>query len=159
MERLVVKSLSLELPNRLLLDDVSFLAESGSCLAVTGPLGSGKTTLLNCLCGITMSTSGSVYVDGKELSSTGMSERSSFRLREIGMIFQFGKLLPELTVLENVTLPLRLMGLSRDEVERRGGRGWPVSDSRTVVRLALRFSLVGRFNGLVSRGRWHTSRV
>lgn len=119
MGQLEISDLSLDVPGRRLLDRVGFDAEPGECLAVMGPSGSGKTSLLNCLCGITTPTSGSVTVDETELTGLGLSKRTAFRLRRIGMVFQYGELLPELTVLENVALPLRLMGSSRDEAERR----------------------------------------
>lgn len=119
MSLLEVSGLSLDVPGRRLLYDVNFAVEAGECLAVVGPSGSGKTSLLNCLCGIATPSSGSVRVDGQELTGFGLSEQTAFRLRRVGMVFQFGELLPELTVLENVALPLRLMGVSRSEAERR----------------------------------------
>lgn len=139
MERLEVRDLSLDVPGRRLLNDVNFSAGAGECLAIMGPSGSGKTSLLNCLCGIATPASGSVRIDGVKLSSLGVSKRSEFRLRNVGMVFQFGELLPELTTLENVALPLRFMGISRREAERRaeewldrlglGGRGEARSDA------------------------------
>lgn len=118
-DRLEVGTLTLDVPGRRLLDDINLAAGAGECLAVVGPSGSGKTTLLNCLSGIAAPSGGSVRVDGMELTSLTLSKRTAFRLRRIGMIFQFGELLPELTALENVTLPIRLMGFSRHEAERR----------------------------------------
>lgn len=123
MEQLEVTSLFLDVPGRRLLDDISLEARAGECLAVVGPSGSGKTSLLNCLCGVTTPTSGSVRVAGTEVTGLRMSKRSAFRLRHIGMVFQFGELLPELTALENVALPLRLQGISRIEAERRAEEG------------------------------------
>lgn len=133
MKRLEVIDLSLEVPGRRLLDEVGFEAKAGECLAVMGPSGSGKTSLLNCLCGIATPSGGSVRINGMELTGLGPSKRAAFRLRRVGMVFQFGELLPELSALENVALPLRLMGSSRREAERKaeawlerlglGGRG------------------------------------
>lgn len=119
LEGLKVEGLSLDVPGRRLLDAIEFTAEAGECLAVVGPSGSGKTSLLNCLSGIVMPTAGSVRVDGVELAGLKVSKRTAFRLRRIGMVFQFGELLPELTALENVALPLRLLGGSRRDAERR----------------------------------------
>jgi putative ABC transport system ATP-binding protein len=116
---LEVSDLSLHVPGRRLLADVSFTAEAGECLAIMGPSGAGKTSLLNCLCGIATPASGSVRVDGVDLTGLGMSGRSAFRLRRVGLVFQFGELLPELSALENVALPLRLMRVARSEAERR----------------------------------------
>lgn len=117
--QLEVRNLTLDVPGRRLLNGIGFAGRAGECLAVMGPSGSGKTSLLNCLCGIATLTAGSVQVDGVELTSLGLSKRTAFRLRRIGMVFQFGELLPELTALENVALPLRLMGFSRNEAEHR----------------------------------------
>ncbi|WP_273844393.1 ABC transporter ATP-binding protein [Rubrobacter calidifluminis] len=122
VQLLEVSELSLDVPGRRLLDGVSFEAGAGECLAVVGPSGAGKTSLLNCLCGIAKPTAGSVWIEGAELSSLGPSRRAAFRLRNIGMVFQFGELLPELSALENVALPLRLMGVSRREAERRAAK-------------------------------------
>lgn len=117
--RLEVKDLSLVMPQRRLLDSVGFTVDSGEYLALVGPSGSGKTSLLNCLCGINSPTSGSVLVNGIDLTGLRLSKRSAFRLRHIGMVFQFGELLPELSVLENVALPARLMGLHRSDAEQQ----------------------------------------
>ncbi len=65
---------------------------------------------------------GSVFVAGTELTRLGQAERSELRLRRIGLVFQFGELLPELNALENVALPLRLTGASRSEAHRRARR-------------------------------------
>lgn len=121
MGRLEVSNLSLDVPGRRLLKGVSLAGEAGECLAVMGPSGAGKTSLLNCLCGIAAPSGGSVWVDGVELTALGPSKLADFRLRRIGMVFQFGELLPELTTLENVALPLRLLGSSRRDSERRAG--------------------------------------
>lgn len=85
-----------------------------------GPSGSGKTTLLNCLAGISPPDQGSVVVGGTDLTRLRPADRAAFRLRQIGMIFQFGELLPELSVLENVSLLLRLQRVRRNEAERQG---------------------------------------
>lgn len=126
------------MPGRRLLDHINFVSSAGECIAIVGPSGSGKTSLLNCLCAITSPTSGTVVIDGVELTGLGSSKRARFRLQYIGMVFQFGELLPELSMLENVALPLRLMGASRSEAEGRatdwleklglGGRGGAHTD-------------------------------
>ncbi len=118
MHRLEVSDLVLEVAERRLLDAVSFTAAAGTCLAIMGPSGSGKTSLLNCLCGIMLPTTGAVWVDGVEVTRLGVSKRAAFRLRRVGLVFQFGELLPELTVVENVSLPLRLLGVTRHEAEQ-----------------------------------------
>jgi putative ABC transport system ATP-binding protein len=84
-----------------------------------GPSGSGKSTLLNLVCGLDEPTSGSVKVEGVELSGLTDDARTRLRREKIGMIFQTFNLLPTLTAGENVALPLRLQGLSKHEAERR----------------------------------------
>jgi putative ABC transport system ATP-binding protein len=84
-----------------------------------GPSGSGKSTLLNLICGLDEPTSGSVKVDGLELSALSDDERTRQRREKIGMIFQTFNLLPTLTSLENVAFPLRLQGLAKKEAEHR----------------------------------------
>lgn len=112
-------NLTLDVPGRRLLDGISFSAAAGECLAIVGPSGSGKTSLLNCVGGIVAPLSGSVRVGEVELTSLRAHKRSTFRLRRVGMVFQFGELLPELSAIENVALPLRFMGVSRSDAERR----------------------------------------
>jgi ABC-type lipoprotein export system ATPase subunit len=117
--RLEVTDLSLTVPGRELFSDVSFAVDAGECVAVVGSSGVGKTSLLNCIAGITTPTSGSVVVDGSDLRNLRAPRRAEFRLRHIGIVFQFGELFPELTALENVALPLRLIGVERPEAETR----------------------------------------
>jgi len=117
--RLAVEGLSLEVSARRLLSGASFGVDAGECVAVVGPSGVGKTSLLNCVAGIDTPAAGSVRIDDTELSLLRADERAGFRLRHIGLVFQFGELLPELTLLENVALPLRLMDRSRREAEDR----------------------------------------
>ncbi|MFJ8952191.1 ABC transporter ATP-binding protein [Streptomyces sp. NPDC102381] len=101
------------------LDDASFSVHPGEVVAVMGPSGSGKSTLLHCLAGIVTPDSGTITYDGRELTSMSDAERSALRRGEFGFVFQFGQLVPELTCVENVALPLRLNGVKRKEAERR----------------------------------------
>ncbi|MEU4731031.1 ABC transporter ATP-binding protein [Streptomyces sp. NPDC023588] len=100
------------------LDGAEFSIHAGEIVAVMGPSGSGKSTLLHCLAGIVAPDSGSLTYAGRELSSMNDAERSALRRSEFGFVFQFGQLVPELTCLENVALPLRLTGVKRKEAER-----------------------------------------
>ncbi|MCX5385338.1 ABC transporter ATP-binding protein [Streptomyces sp. NBC_00083] len=101
------------------LDGAGFSIHPGEVVAVMGPSGSGKSTLLHCLAGIVTPDSGTITYDGRELSAMPDAERSALRRTEFGFVFQFGQLVPELTCVENVALPLRLTGVKRREAERR----------------------------------------
>jgi putative ABC transport system ATP-binding protein len=87
----------------------------GDFLALMGPSGSGKTTLLNLIAGIDRPTSGSVIVDGKEISRFSESALASWRARHVGFIFQLYNLIPVLNAFENVELPLLLTSLKKKE--------------------------------------------
>jgi putative ABC transport system ATP-binding protein len=101
------------------LDGASMSVAAGEIVAVMGPSGSGKSTLLHCLAGIITPDSGRVSYRGQELSALSDGRRSALRRGEFGFVFQFGQLVPELTCLENVALPLRLDGVRRREAQRR----------------------------------------
>lgn len=88
------------------------LAES---VALMGPSGSGKSTLLHCAAGILVPDAGTLQVLGTDVASMGESARARFRLEHLGLIFQLGELVSELTLEENVMLPLQLLGRSRQE--------------------------------------------
>ncbi|MCX5011999.1 ABC transporter ATP-binding protein [Streptomyces sp. NBC_00555] len=105
------------------LDGAEFSIHPGEVVAVMGPSGSGKSTLLHRLAGIVTPDSGSITYDGRELSAMNDAERSTLRRSEFGFVFQFGQLVPELTCVENVALPLRLTGVKRKEAERTA-LGW-----------------------------------
>jgi putative ABC transport system ATP-binding protein len=101
------------------LDRVDLEIERGEMVSIVGPSGSGKSTMLNLIGGLDRPTSGEVRVGGESL--TGLSDDRLTRLRreKIGFIFQFFNLLPSLTSLENVALPLHLKGLRRKDAEKR----------------------------------------
>jgi putative ABC transport system ATP-binding protein len=96
------------------LKQVTLTVEPGEIVSVMGKSGSGKTTLLDILGGIQRPDAGTVSVDDTELTAISESERTRFRRRWIGMVFQFFNLIPSLTALENVQFPLRINDLEVD---------------------------------------------
>jgi putative ABC transport system ATP-binding protein len=92
---------------------------SGEILAVMGPSGSGKSTLLHCLAGILKPDAGGVWFTGRRIDELPEQERSVLRRDRFGFVFQFGQLVPELTALENVALPLLLGGKRRADATER----------------------------------------
>ena len=97
------------------LDGVSVSVSDGEFIAVVGSSGSGKTTFLNMIGGLDLPTSGHVNIRGRQLGSLSQEELTVFRRRNIGFVFQNYNLLPFLNIWENITLPLRLDGVSVDE--------------------------------------------
>jgi len=96
---------------RLVLQEASAEFFKGEFSAILGKSGSGKSTLLNLISGIDRADQGSIWLEGRELTALDERQRTLFRRQHIGFIFQFFNLIPTLTVLENVTLPLELNGV------------------------------------------------
>jgi len=92
------------------LEDINFSIDAGSTNAIVGPSGSGKTTLLGLCAGLDRSTSGTVALNGIDLGTLNEDQRADVRNRYVGFIFQNFQLLPTLTALENVMVPLELRG-------------------------------------------------
>jgi putative ABC transport system ATP-binding protein len=101
------------------LDQLDLTIREGSFEALMGPSGSGKTTLLNLIAGLDQATGGSVTVAGKDLTRLSDGELAKFRAAKIGFIFQSYNLMPVLTAVENVELPLLLTSLGRGERRKR----------------------------------------
>jgi putative ABC transport system ATP-binding protein len=101
------------------LRDVSLLIEKGDMVVIMGPSGCGKTTLLNCLSGLDAPTSGIVKIEGIPLSQMNDNELSEYRATRMGFIFQSFNLLPVLTALENVELPLLVAGINEKDARLR----------------------------------------
>lgn len=97
------------------LNDISFDIARGEFLAIMGPSGSGKSTLLNLIAGIDRADSGSIVVNGEDITELSETELAGWRAGNVGFIFQFYNLIPVLTAAENVDLPLHLTGLSKKE--------------------------------------------
>jgi putative ABC transport system ATP-binding protein len=118
--------------------------QHGEVLAVMGLSGSGKSTLLHCLAGIFAPDSGDVTFDGRVLSALSDRERTRLRRTDFGFVFQFGQLVPELTAVDNIALPLLLGGVRRKAAYERAGAWFP--------RLGLA-GLEGRRTGELSGGQ------
>jgi putative ABC transport system ATP-binding protein len=95
------------------LQDLSFGAEDGQLVVLLGPSGCGKTTLLSCLAGLLTPTAGSILVDDVEVTALRGTARSDYRRSTVGVVFQAFNLIPSLTALGNVMVPLRLAGNGR----------------------------------------------
>jgi putative ABC transport system ATP-binding protein len=101
------------------LDEVSLAIARAEMVSIIGPSGSGKSTLLNLIGGLDRPTSGDVHIDGEPLANLSDDALTKVRRDKIGFIFQFFNLLPTLTCLENVGLPLHLRGWPRKKVDDR----------------------------------------
>jgi putative ABC transport system ATP-binding protein len=98
---------------------VTLNISAGEFTAIVGPSGSGKTTLLNLIGGLDKPTSGSLHVDGKDISLLKEREMTAFRLHHIGFVFQSYNLIPVLTAKENVAFVMELQGRKKGEIEKR----------------------------------------
>lgn len=98
---------------------VTLPVRRGEMVAIMGPSGCGKTTLLNCLSGLDDIDSGTVLIDGADLSTLGDARRTEFRARRMGFVFQLYNLLPVLSAVENVELPLLVSGVSAREARAK----------------------------------------
>ncbi|MFZ0047166.1 MAG: ABC transporter ATP-binding protein [Streptosporangiaceae bacterium] len=126
------------------LTGASLAVTPGEIVAVMGPSGSGKSTLLYCLAGILAPPRGEVWLDGRRLDTLTDSRRSELRRSEFGFVFQFGQLVPELTVADNIALPL-LLGRVRRKAAYARAAAW-------LPRLGLD-GLDGRRTGELSGGQ------
>ena len=100
-----------------ILDDISIRFETGETVAIVGASGSGKSTLLGLMAGLDGSSSGEIILDGHELSSLDEEQRAVLRGQLVGFVFQSFQLLPSLTALENVMLPIELKGDAQARVK------------------------------------------
>lgn len=116
---LEVRDVTKTLGGRQVLREVSLSIDRGANLTITGRSGSGKSTLLKLLAGLDAPTTGKVLLDGVDLAGLEDEALSAIRLRKIGLLFQSPMLLPDMTVRENVLLPLQLAEVPRPEAESR----------------------------------------
>lgn len=119
MSGLHVSNIRISTSNRELFLQTSLNVPFGQSVAIVGPSGSGKSSLLTCLAGIHRPDGGEIALGDVTFSDLNVNQRANLRLSMIGMVFQFGELLPELSVLENVSLPLLLLGSSQSEAKKR----------------------------------------
>jgi len=105
--------------DRTVLRDITATVNRGEVIVLLGRSGSGKSTLLNLLCGIDLPSSGHVFINNINITGLSEHERTLFRRKHIGFIFQFFNLIPTLTVEENLLLPLELNGLTGKEEEKK----------------------------------------
>ncbi len=101
---------------------VSFAVGRGEMVAIMGPSGSGKTTLLNCLAGLEAIDTGQIIVDGTDIATMNDRTKTEYRARHMGFVFQFYNLLPVLSAVENVELPLVVSGVNTKEARERAMR-------------------------------------
>ena len=101
------------------LDGVDLIVEKGDFVAIMGPSGSGKSTYMNLTGSLDLATKGEIYLDGVNIETLEESELAQIRGQKIGFIFQSFNLIPNLTALENVALPMMFQGLEREEREEK----------------------------------------
>lgn len=113
------KDLSVRFGQTVALDAADIDVHAGETVAVMGPSGSGKSTLLHLLAGILRPDRGEIHLDGRRIDNLSDGPRSRLRLASFGFVLQFGDMVPELTLRENVELPLRLLKVSRAQARQR----------------------------------------
>ncbi len=127
------------------LREVDLTVRAGEMIAIRGPSGAGKSTLLLCCAGIVLPDRGQVRFDGEALSELSASERARRRLTRMGFVFQSSDLIPELPLLDNVSLPLEVSG-----TPRRTARGRAAAE---LDRLGIDEAVAARLPGAVSGGQ------
>ena len=98
------------------LNSLNLSIETGTTVALTGPSGSGKSTLLNLISGIDDVSSGSIIINDQMINDLSQNELCNFRNQNIGMVFQFFNLINDLTVIENISLPLLMRGINKKSI-------------------------------------------
>ena len=103
------------------LNSINLSIETGATVALTGPSGSGKSTLLNLISGIDDVSSGSIIINDQMINDLSQNELCNFRNQNIGMVFQFFNLINDLTVIENISLPLLMRGINKKSIMKTVG--------------------------------------
>src|SRR3989344_996521 len=101
------------------LDGVSTSIKKGDFVAIMGPSGSGKSTMMNMVGALDLATKGEIFLDGKDIEHLSESELAQIRGKKIGFVFQTFNLIPTMTALENVMLPMLFKGVSQEERKER----------------------------------------
>ena len=115
----LTKSYEDESGTRPIIEHADCVIYQGEFVALSGPSGSGKTTILNLISGIDTPTNGEVLIDSTPMTKLSETERTLFRRKNIGFVFQFFNLIPTLNVKENLLLPMQLNGYSGEESQSR----------------------------------------
>lgn len=118
-ETLRMEHLNVTRRDERVLEGLNFSLSAGGSAAIVGASGAGKTTLLHCVAGLVAPDSGVVVCEGRDVTGLTVAARRAWRLARCGLVFQFGELLPELTLRENAELPLRLLGASTSTARKR----------------------------------------
>ena len=157
-----------------ILHGIDLVVPHGQFLALTGASGSGKSTLLYLLGCLDRQTAGEIWLDGVEVSALDDDDRAAFRNERLGFVFQFHFLLPEFSVLENVTIPMLRRGVPRDDAEERayetlgllgsrscgsGSRDSSRADSNSASRLRAQSPTIPRSSSPTSRPETSTRRT
>ena len=100
-------------------EKINLKIESGELLVAHGPIGSGKTTLLNLISGLTKPTKGQIQINGLDLGGMGNNRLAEMRASTFGIVHQTQNLIPELTIVENIELPLVFLGIGKEERRKR----------------------------------------
>lgn len=110
-------------PNHVqVLSDINLHIEEGERIAIVGASGSGKSTLLHLLGGLDLPTTGSVWIDGQEMSGLSDKKRGQIRNQYLGFVYQFHHLLPEFTAVENVAMPLLIRGMDEKNATQKASK-------------------------------------
>ena len=136
----------------------SFAVRPGEMVAIMGPSGSGKTTLLNCLSGLDRIDGGEVLIEGVALSAMTDEQRTDYRARRMGFVFQFYNLMPVLTAVENVELPLLVARVPAKEARRKALAALDLVGLAERAATSPTSSRAGSASASRSRERWSTTR-
>ena len=114
-----IKNITKSFGNLQVLKGIDLHIDKGEVVSIVGPSGAGKTTLLQIIGTLDKADSGSISIDGTDVSSLSQNKLADFRNKHIGFVFQFHQLLPEFTALENIMIPAFIAGTSKSEAKKR----------------------------------------